>query len=167
MYNITQEDIKYCDNLTKKFCRLQQRKCTEDMIQTGREGMVFAASNFDPEKGASFRTYAFYDIRRYVYRFGFGIKYREKEIFNRKKSLALLDIFGDNSDIEKQTINKDFVSKCLAKVTEKQRHILTTMLTEDKNFKDMERLYGKTHQAYSLQFRLAKDTIQKRLGREW
>ncbi|MEK6958242.1 MAG: sigma-70 family RNA polymerase sigma factor [archaeon] len=70
--NIIQHNLRYSHSIGQRYYRLirnlNARTTTADLIQASNEGLVKAATKYDPERGATFLTYATHYMRGHVLR---------------------------------------------------------------------------------------------------
>ncbi len=70
--NIIQHNLRYSHSIGQRYYRIirnrDMRTTTADLIQASNEGLVKAATKYDPERGATFLTYATHYMRGCVLR---------------------------------------------------------------------------------------------------
>ncbi len=54
---------KLCHKLARKFAFTAPSFVHEDLVQEGRMGLLHAINTFDPDNGAAFMTWAYYNVR--------------------------------------------------------------------------------------------------------
>lgn len=159
-YQITDDDISFCDAYTTKLCKRCGRLPDEDAIQSGRLGMCEAAITYDPAKSDSFKGWSTYFIKNQIFREYFKMNSSDALDQHEKKIAELDHKCYSMGDAEKTTITKDLFNKAIRRATKRQRSILREMFFFDKNAYDLSREFGGTHQKYDRMFRVAKKRIQ-------
>jgi len=153
MYEITENDIKFCDSYTAKLCRKCGRLPDDDAIQSGREGLCEAAHDYDPNRSPSFKGWAAWKIRHRVYRNYFGMNSGDALNQHEKKIDNFEDFCYSYNSHEASVVTKDLFYKALHRATPMQAEVIKEMVLEDKNAYQMAREHGKTHQSYSLLYK--------------
>lgn len=157
-YEITKDDIGFCDAYTTKLCKRCGRLPDEDAIQAGRLGMCEAAITYDPARSDSFRGWATYEIKKSLYQGHY--KMRSKDALDQQKYVAEFEDFRYSIDsFEKSVITKDLFEKALKRATPHQRSVLREMFLFDKNPYEMAAEFGKTHQSYDRHIQHARVRI--------
>ena len=54
---------KLCHKLARKFAFTAPSFVHEDLVQEGRMGLLHAINTFDPDNGAAFMTWAYYNVQ--------------------------------------------------------------------------------------------------------
>lgn len=149
-YEITQNDINYCDALTYKLCRRYGIIPTEDHIQEGRLGMVIASKKYDPERGVKFMSYAVNDIRAKI--LGTRPQYHPDGFPNKRcvyylkltNSISCIPDFyyKDTRNLEEEYADFDYVSKVLSKMPDNLRQAVIGKALYGYNYKDLRKDLG-------------------------
>jgi RNA polymerase sigma factor (sigma-70 family) len=147
-YQITDDDISFCDAYTTKLCKRCGRLPDEDAIQSGRLGMCEAAARYNPKKSGSFKGWATYLIKKHLYQEHY--KMRSNDASDQKMVAKFEDFRYSVGSFEDSVITKDLFYKALERATPYQRKILKEMFLNDKNPYDLEKETGKTHQSFYL-----------------
>jgi len=103
----------------------------EDLVQAGREGMLKAASKFDPSHGVKFTTYAYWWIRQHIQR----VKTMDDTHLSLDKTVhgdsntTHLDNTAGTDNVHKNvdTTDTDLINKVLATLTPREERAIRTI----------------------------------------
>lgn len=145
-------------SLVKKIAyRLSGRYCDhEDVVSAGMVGLIQCADKFDPDKNASFVTFAWRRIRGAMF----------DEI--KKPDVTFVDIddlpLADSRDFLNELIIHNAsqqIQKAMARLTDKQRFVLCKYFFEDLTMREIGELIGRSESAVSLVYTAAIRRLRK------
>ena len=153
---LTPEHIEFADKLTSKFCNRWGCPSDDDVMASGRLGLVIAARTYDPSRKTKFSSWAYIKIRAQIvnyFREMLG-KRRQVEYFNSLEFIPVddncLQLSGDG--LERRVVIKDLIYKFKRSLTkhnpQKQLHRFQLLL-EGMDAVDIANLTNVTESAVS------------------
>jgi len=152
MYTITDEDIQYCDAITRHPCKKWMKRCTEDVLQEGRLGMVRAAKKFKKQiiPEVDFFGYAKFWIKNQLHRHFFAkVPWRtgsiKSEIYMHHENVGEI-IENLHSKVQQNlpelVAQRDLIRKCFEYMPEYMQAALILKCYNGVDFKTFEKIFG-------------------------
>lgn len=164
--------------VVNKMCSLDYMKYEkDDMIQTGMVGLIKAVKTFDSSKDLAFSTYAATVIKneilmyiKRIRKFHFNDISLETEILNsltdeyNSISIYLVDEKADNEF--KLAVFNMAMDKCLAKLDDKEREVITMKLRSEYSQIEIAKILGVSQFTISKRIRLGMRKLRHYLKEE-
>jgi RNA polymerase sporulation-specific sigma factor len=126
----------------------------DDLIQEGFLVLVRADELYDPDKGASFKTYVsravFRRMRTFVEKFSKNISLDNTLRDEDGESTTYADLLEDESDLQTQIGNRDYYTKNIEQASQIERFIKKRYYEDGFTEKEILELYKELHMINSI-----------------